>query len=127
MQPPPDTTSEAARAEQRKRAGLHGALLVAVICVVALTLVVAGRARTRSAAAAGEAAATRLPDMRLDLNAARVSDLRELPGIGPALAQRIVDHREAHGPFSSLEALTVVEGVGDKTLERIRPFVVVVE
>ena len=49
---------------------------------------------------------------RLDLNTATVADLDALPGIGPVLAQRIVDHRTAHGPFASVEQLDDVSGIG---------------
>jgi competence protein ComEA len=48
----------------------------------------------------------------LDLNAATVADLDGLPGIGPVLAQRIVDHRTAHGPFTSVDQLDEVSGIG---------------
>ena len=48
----------------------------------------------------------------LDLNAATVADLDALPGIGPVLAQRIVDHRAAHGPFTSVDQLDDVSGIG---------------
>jgi competence protein ComEA len=48
----------------------------------------------------------------LDLNTATVGDLDALPGIGPVLAQRIVDHRTAHGPFTSVEQLDDVSGIG---------------
>jgi competence protein ComEA len=48
----------------------------------------------------------------LDLNSATVADLDALPGIGPVLAQRIVDHREQHGRFTSVEQLDDVPGIG---------------
>jgi competence protein ComEA len=48
----------------------------------------------------------------LDLNTATVADLDALPGIGPVLAQRIVDHRTAHGPFRSVDQLDDVSGIG---------------
>jgi competence protein ComEA len=48
----------------------------------------------------------------LDLNAATVADLDALPGLGPVLAQRIVDHREQHGRFTSVEQLDDVAGIG---------------
>lgn len=67
-----------------------------------------------------EAPATR-PSATLNLNAAESSDLRQLPGIGPALSQRIVAYREANGPFPSVEAITEVQGIGAKTLERLEP------
>ncbi len=49
----------------------------------------------------------------VDLNAATVADLDALPGIGPVLAQRIVDWRTEHGRFASVEQLREVTGIGD--------------
>ena len=49
----------------------------------------------------------------LDLNAAGVGDFDALPGIGPVLAQRIVDWREQHGPFRSVDQLREVTGIGE--------------
>lgn len=57
----------------------------------------------------------------LDLNRATKAELRLLPGLGDALAQRIVDHRERSGPFRSVDDLRKVAGIGSKTLERLRP------
>ncbi|PWW25129.1 competence protein ComEA [Geodermatophilus normandii] len=52
------------------------------------------------------------PTGPLDLNTATVADLDALPGLGPVLAQRIVDHRERHGRFTSVEQLDDVPGIG---------------
>ena len=59
----------------------------------------------------------------IDLNAATREELESLPGIGPALAARIIAHRQTHGAFSSVEGLDKVRGIGPATLERIRPYV----
>ena len=48
----------------------------------------------------------------LDLNAATAEELTALPGIGEALAERIVAYREEHGPFSSVEEIMEVSGIG---------------
>jgi len=61
------------------------------------------------------------PGGRIELNSATASQLDELPGIGPVLARRIVEHRAAHGPFRSPEELLAVRGIGTRLLERIRP------
>jgi comEA protein len=53
----------------------------------------------------------------ININTATLAQLDSLPGIGPVLAQRIIDYREAHGPFTSLSQLTLVEGIGQKKLE----------
>jgi competence protein ComEA len=57
----------------------------------------------------------------VDLNAATLADLDALSGIGPVLAQRILDWRAEHGRFSSVDELTEVSGIGEATLQRIRP------
>lgn len=60
----------------------------------------------------------------VDLNHATAAELERLPGIGPALAARIVADREANGPFRSVDDLDRVRGIGPATVERLRPFVV---
>jgi comEA protein len=57
----------------------------------------------------------------VNVNAAGAAELAQLPGLGPATAQRIIDHRREHGPFASLEGLLDVPGIGPATLERMRP------
>ena len=61
-----------------------------------------------------------LPDMTpLDINTATAEELTELPGIGPELAARIVEHRTAHGPFATAEEILEVPGIGERKLEAI--------
>ncbi len=60
----------------------------------------------------------------IDVNHATAADLRRLPGIGPTLSQRIIETR-AQRPFRSVEDLRRVRGIGAKTLERLRPHVIV--
>ncbi len=60
-----------------------------------------------------------------DLNTAGLADLDALPGVGPVLAQRILDWRAEHGRFSSVDELGEVSGIGDKLLAQLRPKVVV--
>jgi competence protein ComEA len=64
------------------------------------------------------------PEKVLDLNRASASDLQRLPGIGPTIAQRIVEARERR-PFTKLEDLRKVGGIGAVKLEQVRPFVTV--
>lgn len=61
----------------------------------------------------------------IDLNTAGVAELDTLPRIGEAMAQRIVDWREANGRFTSVEDLLAVPGIGDKMLEALRDLVTV--
>ncbi|SNS94348.1 competence protein ComEA [Geodermatophilus pulveris] len=78
------------------------------------------------AAAAGPAAggAPGGPGL-LDLNAAAAADLDALPGIGPVLAQRIVEHRDRSGPFRSVEQLDDVPGIGPTTYAELAELVTV--
>lgn len=48
----------------------------------------------------------------VDLNSAGAAELEDLPGVGPVLAQRIIDHRQQHGPFSTVDELQDVPGIG---------------
>lgn len=59
----------------------------------------------------------------LDLNTATLESLDALPGIGPVIAQRIVDWRTEHGRFSTVDELAEVAGIGEKLLARIAPLV----
>jgi competence protein ComEA len=63
-------------------------------------------------------------DGRININTASQSDLETLPGIGPVTAKKIIAHREAH-PFTSVESLTDVSGIGPKTLEAVQSLVTV--
>lgn len=68
------------------------------------------------------APAVRTPRLvSLDLNTATAAELDVLPGIGPVLAARIVDHRRRHGAFHAVEELLTVPGIGPRLLERLRP------
>ncbi|MDM7853797.1 ComEA family DNA-binding protein [Cellulomonas alba] len=68
------------------------------------------------------ARATTAADALVDVNTADVAALDALPGIGPVLAQRIVDERAKH-PFSSVDELADVPGIGPSLLARLRPLV----
>jgi competence protein ComEA len=61
----------------------------------------------------------------LDLNTATLEQLDALPGIGPVLAQRILDWRTANGRFSAVDELGEVSGIGEATLAELRPAVTV--
>jgi competence protein ComEA len=62
---------------------------------------------------------------RININTASVKELQKLEGVGRGVAQRIVEYREAHGPFKRGEDLRKVEGVGAATFERNRERIVV--
>ena len=65
------------------------------------------------------------PQGRIDLNRATAAELESLPGIGPARATAIVDHREQHGPFGVPGDLRAVSGIGEATFQNLAPLIVV--
>ncbi len=61
----------------------------------------------------------------ININTAGQAQLEELPGIGPALAQRIIDHRTKNGPFLSTEDIMAVSGIGEKRYEQLKDIITV--
>lgn len=81
-----------------------------------------GRAETPAASADAPTPAKPAFSGTLNINTASAAELEALPGIGPALAGRIIDDRAANGPFRTVDDLDRVRGIGPKTLERLRPY-----
>jgi competence protein ComEA len=72
---------------------------------------------TAASGAGGAGAAAAGP---VHLNSASVADLDTLPGVGPVTAQKIVDYRQEHGPFSALDDLDAIPGIGPARIEQLR-------
>jgi competence ComEA-like helix-hairpin-helix protein len=102
----------------RTRAEQRGSV-VAMLVLIAVSLPREMPQRTAPPPASPPAAEAReAGDPRLDLNRAGAAELQSLPGIGPVLADRIVAHRERHGPFEAVAELRAVRGIGPKLLSR---------
>ncbi len=84
------------------------------VLVVARGSPVVGGAASPGAAAAGP----------VSLSSATAEQLDTLPGVGPVTAQKIVDYRHAHGPFTSVDGLDAIPGIGPAKLADLRPLVV---
>ena len=108
-----------------KRGAERGALNLAAVLVDGQQVVVprAGEAPVPSATA-GAAPGTTAGTL-VNVNTATADELETLPGIGEVLAATIVQHREEHGPFTSVDQLLDVSGIGEVTLEEIRDLVTV--
>ncbi|MDQ3864940.1 MAG: helix-hairpin-helix domain-containing protein [Actinomycetota bacterium] len=63
--------------------------------------------------------------LTVNINTADVEELDELPEVGPATAQSIIEYRQTNGPFSSVDELEEISGIGPETLEKIAPFATV--
>ena len=70
-------------------------------------------------------ACMQLPVQPVNLNTADQGMLETLPHVGPALAQRIIAWRSENGPFTQVEDLKNVSGIGDKTFAELQPLVTV--
>lgn len=62
---------------------------------------------------------------KININTASQSELELLPSVGPAIAKRIIEHREKHGPFRTAQELDNVKGIGEKTLAKLLPLITV--
>ncbi len=113
---------------QEKFGAAHAALLALTLLFLAALYWEAGRERAVLARDSWSVETERsVPEEALeresrplDVNAATAEELQELMGIGPALAQAIVDYRAEHGPFASVDELLEVSGIGEGKLDAIR-------
>jgi competence ComEA-like helix-hairpin-helix protein len=75
--------------------------------------------------AAGTAAATKKPPSQpINLNAASSEQLQQVPGIGPATADKILQMRKSYGPFKSVDDLLAIRGIGKKRLDKMRKYLI---
>lgn len=75
------------------------------------------------AASAASSSTAATPGQLVNINTATLDGLEALPGVGPVTAQKILDWRTAHGSFSSVDELLEVDGIGEKTLADLAPYV----
>lgn len=83
--------------------------------------VLTGVGDANSPATSGMGPETAAP-LRVDLNRATITELEQLPGVGPATAQAITELREQRGPYATIDELLLVAGVGPAKLSALRPF-----
>lgn len=100
-----------------------GAALAAQMAAVDSAVAAGGRPARRAKRATRATAQPIAPVGPVDVDRADATELDRLPGIGPALAQRIVDDRELRGAFGSLERLQDVRGIGPALAARLAPLV----
>lgn len=94
-----------------------------ILVVAALVAALPLQAQVPAATPRTEAsAAVKAPDTPVDINKASAADLTKVPGIGPSLAKRIIDFREKNGAFGRVEDLVKVQGIGEKSLQRLSPY-----
>lgn len=103
-------------------------IMFAVLAMAALPVAAAqsqksGGASARPAASKSNAA----PSSPININTATQAQFESLPGIGPKVAQRILEYRQKNGQFKKLEDLMNVKGIGEKTFLKLKPYLTVSE
>lgn len=95
-------------------------------CILAcsLTACVKQTRRQLSLKAAAETSTTASASSLININTAQREELERLPGIGPALALRIIEHRERYGRFRRAEHLLMVRGLSDRRFRELRSLIV---
>lgn len=93
----------------------------AVGIAAALVILLVGHIAVAAQADAGAKRA----GTQVNVNTATAEQLNELPGIGPAMAARIVEHRQKNGPFKKVEDLMNIRGIGEKNFLKLKPLVTV--
>ena len=86
---------------------------------------VEGGGSVGSSQQAGSTAGATPAGTLININTASVEELGTLPGVGPVMAQRIVDWRKEHGPFASVDELDAISGIGPKLMESLQDLVTV--
>ena len=96
---------------------------LALLCASLLVLCLLGPS-LHAAPAPGDApsSASKAPAAPVDINTAGEDGLMTVPGIGPSLAKRIVEFRQKNGPFAKVDDLMKVQGIGEKSLAKLRPY-----
>ena len=97
---------------------------IAAVFLFALSLVAISAAPVLAAAPAKPAAGA-AEARPVDLNTADTTALESVPGIGKSLSQRIVAFRDKNGPYQSVDDLLKVQGVGEKSIQKLRPYLTV--
>ena len=97
-------------------------ILMAAILGVAVS---AATASAQNKATTPKAAATATATAPVNLNTATVEQLATIPGVGPKMAERIIDYRQKNGGFKKVEDLMNVSGVGEKSFLKMKPLITV--
>jgi competence protein ComEA len=93
--------------------------------LLALTLASAGAAFPLSAAPSAAPKAAASEARPIDINTADSAALESVPGIGKSLSQRILAFRDKNGAFQSVDDLLKVPGIGEKSIQKLRPYLTV--
>ena len=106
---------------ERMAAAVVIAGLIAAGAVIAMPSFAAAAAKEEAQGGGSKAGAGE----KVNINTASAEQLQTLPGVGPALAQRILDYRKENGSFKKAEELMNVKGIGEKSYEKLKDHITV--
>ncbi len=98
--------------------------LMATVLALVMVMVVTTTFATEVSAAQSRANKP-APTSAVNLNVATAAELEVLPGVGPAMATRIVEYRQKNGAFKKIEDLMNVKGIGEKKFLKLKPLVTI--
>jgi competence protein ComEA len=102
-------------------------MVLAIVAVAALPASAQRKAPVAGAKALPVAKAPAAPGSVVNLNTATLAQLEALPGLGAAVARRILEYREKNGNFKKIEDLMNVKGIGEKSFLKLKPLVTVTQ
>ena len=100
--------------------------ILASVLAMAVVMAATGVSGRRVEAAGQGSKAVASPAVAINLNAATLADLEQLPGVGASMAARILEYRQKSGGFKKIEELMNVQGIGERNFLRLKPLVTVV-
>jgi competence protein ComEA len=95
-----------------KGESMHNRKILPVILAALVILAIAGGVESAQ------------PSGVVNINTASSEELQLLPRVGPSLAGRIIEFREANGPFQTVEEILAVKGIGESSFEKLEPYIV---
>lgn len=104
-------------------------MLLAVVCMAAIPAAAqqAAAEKTAKPVAANPAKPAAAATPLVNLNTATQAQLESLPGLGPKVAERILEYRQKNGPFKKVENLMNVKGIGEKSFLKLKPLLSVTD
>ena len=121
----PSANADLARLNLARKVSDGELLLVPVIGEATQAPAATAGGRTPAGTRVPRPTPTPTPVLSVNINTANADELNRLPGIGPALAQRIIDYRQANGPFQKIEDIIKVKGIGPAEFNAIKNRIVV--
>lgn len=102
-------------------------MVLALVAIAALPASAQGKAPAGGAKSLPVVKSPAAPGSLVNLNTATLAQLEALPGLGAAVARRILDYREKNGNFKKVEDLMNVKGIGEKSFLKLKPLVTVTQ